>query len=278
MSEGRTFSKGMKAGIPIGLGYFAVAFSLGVTAHDCGFNAFQGFLSSFTTYASAGQYMGFTMYAANVTLLQYIAIIAITNARYLLMGVALNQKLPAGTSPAKRLMLGATITDEIFGISIAQPGGLNPEYPLGALIVAMPLWSFGTALGITMGNLLPLRAVSALSVCLYGMFLAVIIPPSRKDKTVGIFVAISFAASFASKYISGVRNISEGNRVILLTVVISAVAALLFPVKCLRHGDIGTASENDADSDHTDDSMRDADDINKCAEGEEPENDNRGGS
>ena len=210
MSEGRTFSKGMKAGIPIGLGYFAVAFSLGVTAHDCGFNAFQGFLSSFTTYASAGQYMGFTMYAANVTLLQYIAIIAITNARYLLMGVALNQKLPAGTSPAKRLMLGATITDEIFGISIAQPGGLNPEYPLGALIVAMPLWSFGTALGITMGNLLPLRAVSALSVCLYGMFLAVIIPPSRKDKTVGIFVAISFAASFASKYISRVRNITEG--------------------------------------------------------------------
>ena len=99
MSEGRTFSKGMKAGIPIGLGYFAVAFSLGVTAHDCGFNAFQGFLSSFTTYASAGQYMGFTMYAANVTLLQYIAIIAITNARYLLMGVALNQKLPARTSP-----------------------------------------------------------------------------------------------------------------------------------------------------------------------------------
>ena len=71
MSEGRTFSKGMKTGIPIGLGYFAVAFSLGVTAHDCGFNAFQGFLSSFTTYASAGQYMGFTMYAANVTLLQY---------------------------------------------------------------------------------------------------------------------------------------------------------------------------------------------------------------
>ncbi|MBQ9015192.1 MAG: AzlC family ABC transporter permease [Firmicutes bacterium] len=224
------FAQGMRDGIPIAMGYFAVAFSLGITARDCGFSPLQGFVASITTYASAGQYIGFTLYAARATIIQLIIMTIITNARYVLMGFALNQRLPENTSMGRRLITGLAITDEIFGITIARPGLTNPYYPFGAWVCAVPFWALGTALGISLGSILPARIVSALSVALFGMFLAVIIPASRKDRIVALTVAVSFAASYAAIHAPYIRELSSGNRTILLTVVISAAAAVLFPV------------------------------------------------
>ena len=123
------------------------------------------------------------------------------------------------------------MTDEIFGISIAVPGKLNPFYTFGAIAIAVPGWSIGTYLGVVMGNILPANIVSALSVGLYGMFIAIIIPPARKSKIIAGIVAVSMAASFAFAKLPLVSNISSGVRTILLTVVISALAAYFFPVK-----------------------------------------------
>ncbi|MBP3759421.1 MAG: AzlC family ABC transporter permease [Firmicutes bacterium] len=225
------FLTGLKNGIPIAVGYFAVAFSLGITARSCGFNAFQGFLASMTSYASAGQYIGFTLYAANSTLLQLVIMMLITNARYLLMGIALNQKIREGTPIGPRIMIGMTITDEIFGVTISRPGYVNPYFNAGVWSIALIFWSLGTAMGIAVGNILPLRAVSAMSVALYGMFLASIIPPVRKDKAIGIVIAFSFAFSYLFTVLPGVSELSSGNRTILLAVVISAAAALIAPRK-----------------------------------------------
>jgi 4-azaleucine resistance transporter AzlC len=176
------FIHGYKSGIPIGLGYFAVAFSLGIAARSYGFSAAQGFLASLLTYASAGQYMGFALYATNAALIELILLTFIINARYILMGFALNQRMPEGTALHTRLLVSSCITDEIFGITIARPGVPTPFFTFGALLAAVPLWALGTALGISMGNILPTRAVSALSVALFGMFIAVIIPPAHKDR------------------------------------------------------------------------------------------------
>ena len=131
-----------------------------------------------------------------------------------------------------RLIIAYDVTDELFGITIARPGILNPYIiPTVAILLAAPAWAGGTACGIIAGNALPLRAVSALSVALYGMFLAIIIPPARKSKIVAALVAISFALSFACNYLPGISSLSEGTRTILLTVIISGAAAILFPVK-----------------------------------------------
>ena len=153
----------------------------------------------------------------------------IINARYILMGFALNQRMPEGTPLRTRLLVGSCITDEIFGITIARPGVPTPYYTFGALIAAVPMWALGTALGITMGNILPARIVSALSVALFGMFIAVIIPPARKDKAVLGAVAVSFALSYASVHLPVVSELSQGNRTILLTIIIASVFAILFP-------------------------------------------------
>lgn len=221
---------GIRDGIPIGLGYLAVAFSLGITARNAGLDAFQGFLLSILNNASAGEYAGITVIAANAAYAEIAIVTFITNARYLLMSCAMSQRLEPGLSLGHRLLMGFDITDELFGIAIARPGYMNPYYSYGAMLMAMPGWAIGTSLGIIAGNILPERVVSALSVALFGMFLAVIIPPARKNKVVAVLVALSFAASFAFSVLPLVSTLSDGTRTIILTVVISAGAAILFPV------------------------------------------------
>ena len=228
-SNGKIFREGFRDGIPIGLGYFAVAFSLGIAAHGYGFGPVQGFVASLLTYASAGQYIGFSLYAANATLVQLVILTVITNARYILMGVTLNQRMPAGTSLGRRVAVGTTITDEIFGITIARPGIPSPYYGFGAWTAAVPMWALGTTIGIVTGTALPARIVSALSVAIFGMFLAVIIPPARKDRMIGAAVAVSFICSYAASHLPAVSGMSSGNRTILLTLVLSSLFAIVAP-------------------------------------------------
>ena len=226
----QAFQEGMRDGIPIALGYFAVSFSLGIAARNMGLTPFQGFLASLLNNASAGEYAGFTQIAAQATYWEMALMTLIANARYLLMSCALSQRFSPDTGLGHRLLVGFDITDEIFGITIARPGMLDPFYSYGAILIAAPAWAGGTALGVIAGNLLPARAVSALSVALFGMFLAVIIPPARKNRVIALFVLVSFAASFAATYLPLISQLSGGTRTIILTVLISAIAAILFPV------------------------------------------------
>ena len=225
----QSFRHGLRNGLPIGAGYFAVSFSLGIAAKSAKLTAVQGFIASLFTYASAGEYAVFVLIAAQATYLEVALVTVITNARYLLMGCALSQRLQPGAPLRQRLLFGASITDELFGINIMRPGYLDPYYDIGAVLTSIPLWALGTALGIIMGNLLPDSLVSALSVALYGMFLAIIIPPSRKDRVIAGAVAVSFVLSYLTGLL--LPGLSSGNRIIILTVVISAAAAILFPVK-----------------------------------------------
>ena len=230
-SNSSVFKSGMKDGIPIGLGYLAVSFSLGIMAKKAGLSPFQGLLASFLCNASAGEYAGFSIIAASATYLEMALAIFIANARYLLMSCAMSQRFSPKTSIFHRLTMAFDITDEVFAISIARPGFLNPYYTYGAMTTTMPLWAIGTALGVIAGNMLPIRLVSAFSVALYGMFLAVIIPPARKDKIIAGIIVICFALSFVSCYIPFIKDMSDGSKTILLTVLISTVAAIVFPRK-----------------------------------------------
>ena len=229
------FCKGLKGGIPIALGYFAVSFTLGIQAKNVGITAFQAAVTSFGLHASAGEYIAFTLIGANANILVMVLMEMIANARYLLMSCSLSQKIPADTPMWKRLVMGYFITDEIFGASISVSGKLDPYYMFGLIAVASPGWVVGTALGVIMGNALPLRAVSALSVGLYGMFIACIIPESRKNKIVAGVIIVSFVLSYIFSTLSVFKGISSGIKIMILTVIIATVAAILFPVKEENH-------------------------------------------
>lgn len=227
----KVFWEGFRDGFPIGLGYFAVAFSLGIVAQNAGLNPIEGFIASFFNVASAGEYALFTSIQAKATYIEIAIITLVVNARYLLMSCALSQRFNPETKFIHRFLVGFGITDEIFGISIARPGYVNPLYNYGAIAISVPLWSLGTSLGIIAGNFLPARVVSALSVALYGMFIAIIVPPAKKNIVIAIAVAVSFVLSYLCTIIPWIKNLSGGTRTIILTVLISAVAAIIKPMK-----------------------------------------------
>lgn len=218
-------------GVPIGLGYFAVSFSLGISAKNAGLTALEAGFASLLLNASAGEYALFTLIAAGASFFEVAMMELVANARYLLMSCALSQKLSDGARLPHRLMIGVAVTDEMFGASISRPEKVTPAYYFGMMAVAMPCWSLGTALGVAVGSILPAMVVSALSVSLYGMFLACIIPEAKRNLIVMGVIAVSFIMSFSAGVIPLIKEIPEGTRIILLTVIISAAAALIFPIK-----------------------------------------------
>lgn len=236
----KSFKEGIRDGIPIALGYLAVSFTLGIAARNAGLTTFQGFLAALLTNASAGGYAGFLLMSTGGTYWEMAVVTLIANARYFLMSSALSQKIGPDTPLRHRFIIGYAVTDELFGISISQKGWLNPYYFYGAMLVALPAWSLGTGIGVTAGNILSTSIVSALSVALYGMFLYIIIPPAKKDRIIGVLVILSFIASYISSKISFFSGISSGSKIIILTVVISGLAAIFFPVS-EKDGDVNGA-------------------------------------
>ena len=227
MFDKSVFKQGIKDGIPIALGYFAVAFSLGIVAANAGLTPFQGFLTSALVNASAGENAGFVAIKEQIPYLEMALITLVSNARYILMSASLSQHIKPGTKFIHRILLGFYVTDEYFALGIKDKY-LNPYYSYGAISIAAPAWAVGTALGIIMGNILPIKIVSALSVALYGMFLAIIIPPAKKDKTIACLIVISFLASYL---LSRLTDLSSSVIIIVLTIAISGCAAIIRPIK-----------------------------------------------
>ena len=223
--------EGMRDGLPIALGYFVVAFTLGIAAKNAGLNALEGFFASLFNNASAGEYAGFTVIASGGTLLTMAILTLVANARYMLMSTVLSQKCPENLPLYHRILVAFDVTDEIFGITIARPGPLNPYYNYGAMLVALPGWSVGTALGIMAGSVLPPSAVSALSVALYGMFIWVIVPQGKSDHIIAALIALSMLLSLLASLAPLISELSAGTRTIILTVVIAGLAAYFFPHK-----------------------------------------------
>ncbi len=227
----QSFVRGMRDGIPIALGYLAVAFTLGIAAVKAGLSPAASALMSATSVTSAGEFAGLGVIATGAALLEMAVTQLIINLRYCLMSAALSQKLDPKAPFRHRLLLAQGVTDEIFGISIAAEGFLNPFYTYGAMAVSLPGWTLGTWLGAMLGGVLPGRVLSAMSIALYAMFIAIILPPARKSRILAGLVAVSMALSLAAARMPRVRDITPGTRIILLTLLVAGAGAFLFPIR-----------------------------------------------
>ena len=227
----KIFFKGVKDGVPIALGYLAVSFTLGIAAKKVGLSIFAATLMSFTNNTSAGEFAALSLIGAGSTYAEMALTQLVINIRYMLMSCSLSQKLPKETPLFKRLLLGYCITDEVFGVSYAYEGKLEPIYSYGAMFLPMIGWSLGTFLGITLGNVLPPGLMSALGVALYGMFIAIIVPPAKKNRVIAGAVITSMALSWSFTKIPVFERISSGFRIIIITLVVAGAAAMLFPIE-----------------------------------------------
>lgn len=231
MNRKKSFAAGLRDGIPICLGYIAVSFSFGIMARNAGLSAWEAVAISFTNLTSAGQFAGLSLITAGASYMEMAITQLVINLRYCLMSCALSQKIDNHFPFFHRFFVAYGVTDEVFGVSVCRPGHLSPWYSYGVILLAAPGWTFGTFLGIVSGNILPARAISALSVALYGMFIAVIIPPARGNKVLSGVVLISMIMSFIFTKAPVLRGISSGFQIIILTLLIAGAAAFLFPVK-----------------------------------------------
>lgn len=225
------FRFGIRDGIPICLGYFAVSFTFGIMASNAGLSPFQAALMSVTNLTSAGQFAALGLIASGAAYAEMALTQLIINLRYCLMSCSLSQKIDRDSRFFHRFFIAYGVTDEIFGVSVCRPGSLSPYYSYGLIAVAVPGWTLGTITGAVFGDIMPARLTSALSVALYGMFLAVIIPPAKNNRVLAGIIVLSMAASLLFSVIPGIRGISSGFRIILLTVLIAGCAAFLFPVR-----------------------------------------------
>ena len=231
MTGKESFIKGLHDGIPIALGYFAVSFTFGIAAAGCGLTPFQATAISFTNVTSAGQFAGLEVIASAGTYVEMALTQLIINLRYCLMSFSLSQKLRRDVPWWHRFFVAFGVTDEIFGISAAQEGKVHPFYNYGAMCVAIPGWCLGTLAGAISGSLLPDFIMSALSVAIYGMFMAIVIPPARKSRPVLLVVVSAMIISFLFSIIPGLKNIGSGFVIIIVTLIVSCTAAALFPVQ-----------------------------------------------
>ena len=222
------FLKGVRDGIPICLGYLSVSFGFGILATGLGISLLAAVGISLTNLTSAGQVAGVGIIAAGGSLIEMALTQFIINIRYSLMGISLSQKLDENFSTFHRLVASFGITDEIFAVAVSQKS-VSPYYMYGLTIISAFGWVSGTFLGGAAGNLLPESVSSALGIVLYGMFLAIIIPPSKKSKGVLIAVLVAAALSIIFKYV--LTSVSGGFAIIICAVLSAAICAVLFPVK-----------------------------------------------
>ncbi len=230
MNRKAAFTAGIRDGIPIFLGYLAVSFTFGIMAKNTGLSVWQAVLMSVSNVTSAGQFAGLSLISTGAALTEMAATQLVINLRYSLMSCSLSQKIDSRVPFFHRFLIAFGVTDEIFGVSVSKPGYVSPVYFYGLIGISVLGWVGGTFLGTAAGSWLPARVISALSIALYGMFLAIIIPPARISKVVAGIVVIAMLLSLVFTVTPLLKEISEGFRIIILTLLIAGGAAIFFPL------------------------------------------------
>ncbi len=217
--------QGIRLSTPIALGYFAVSFAFGISAVQSGVPPFLAAFISLTNLSSSGQFAGVQILAAGGTYVELVLSVLIINLRYILMGLSLSQIMIA-LPRWQKLILGYGVTDEIYAAAIQQEGDLS-FLTFGSLIVLPVLgWTGGTLAGALMGQLLPPSITAALGIALYCMFIAIVVPPATKDRRILKTVLLSAGMSIALTYLPQFSFLPVGWRVIICTLLASALMAV----------------------------------------------------
>ena len=226
-----SFRKGMIDGLPIGFGYFSVAFAFGIFALKCGLKGWQAVLISATNLTSAGQLAAVPIIAGGGTLLELASTQLIINMRYFLMSIVLSQKLQPKTSILQKLVIAWANTDEIFAVSTSKEGCLHPKYMYGVILTPYIGWTMGTLAGVLAGDILPEVISESLGVAIYGMLIAVFVPEARNDKNMLMGIIIAVSMSLAFNYVSPLKKVPGGFAIIICAVTAAVIMSIIAPVR-----------------------------------------------
>ena len=231
MDEINSFKKGLKDGLPIGIGYLSVSFAFGIFAVENGLTVFQAVIISLLNLTSAGQLAAVPIIAGGGTLFELAISQLVINSRYSLMSVSLSQKFSRKVKLPQKLLIAYGNTDEIFAVSVSNKGEVGTKYMLGIILLPVIGWTSGTLSGAVVGNILPAMVTAALGVAIYGMFIAIVVPVAKKEKMTALCVLLAIAISCAFRYIPLLKAVPSGFTVIICAVVASVIFAIIAPIK-----------------------------------------------
>ncbi len=226
-----TFTKGLRDGLPICLGYLSVSFTFGMMVVQHDLPAWIAMLISMTNLTSAGQFAGTDLIIQGAMYVEVAVTTFVINIRYMLMSLSLSQKVEAKMSTFQRLILSFGITDEVFAVAMQQKEAVNSRYFAGLIVTPYCGWALGTLLGATATSFLPLSVRTALGIAIYGMFLAILIPPARKSKAILLVIAIAAIIRCGFAWIPVLNQLSSGWVIIICAVIAAAFAAWRFPLR-----------------------------------------------
>ncbi len=225
-----SFKKGLSDGVPIALGYIPVSFAFGVMAVKGNIPVLLAVLISMTNLTSAGQLAGLSLMLSHGSLFEAALTQFIINLRYSLMSVSVSQKLHRSVTMPGRLAVSFGITDEIFAVATGNKGEVGSKYMYGLITLPYFGWAIGTLLGAAAGSLLPTLILGALGIAIYGMFIAIFIPPLKKCFSVAVVVVLASLLSCCFAYVPFLKSVSSGFVIIICAVVAATVGALIKPV------------------------------------------------
>ena len=225
------YRTGVRRGLPVGVGYFSVSFGFGAMAAAQGIRALDAGLISVTNLTSAGQFAGLTLIVAGAGLLELILTMLVINSRYALMSLALSQRMGQRIGFLPRLLIAFFNTDEIFALAMAEKQPLTVPFLLGLGLTPILGWTAGTLCGALAGSVLPVAIRTALGVMLYGMFIAIVVPPAKQEKPVLVTAVLALVCSCLFRWMPVLNRVSAGIAIVICTVVAAAVCAWLFPVE-----------------------------------------------
>ena len=229
--ELNSFSRGLRDGIPICLGYLSVAFAFGIFTVGHGLTIWEAVMISMTNVTSAGQLAAVPIIAGGGSLFELALTQFVINMRYSLMSVSLSQRLSKSVRLLDRFLISFVNTDEVFAVAISKNAPLGRKYLYGLTLTPYLGWSAGTLLGSAAGNILPATVVSALGIAIYGMFIAIIVPPAKKSLPTLLCILSAIALSCAFKFIPVLSKVPSGFAIIICAVAASVLFALVAPVK-----------------------------------------------
>ena len=226
-----TFIRGVRRGLPVGVGYFSVSFGFGAMAVSQGLKALDAALISLTNLTSAGQFAGLTLIVAAASLWEIVLTQLVINSRYGLMSLALSQRLGKDVTILGRMAMAFVNTDEIFALAMTEKEPVSTSFMLGLGSLPVLGWSLGTLSGALAGSVLPQNIRTALGVMLYGMFIAIVVPPARQNKPVLITAGLAMALSCLFAWAPVLNTVSPGVAIVVCTVAAAAFCAWKFPIK-----------------------------------------------
>ena len=226
----KEYRLGVSGGVPVGLGYFSVSFGFGAMAVSQGVKVLDSVLISATNLTSAGQFAGLTLIVAAAGLWEMVLTMIVINSRYALMSLALSQRMGEKIGFWARLPIAFINTDEIFALAMARKEPLTVPFMLGLGTLPILGWTGGTLCGALAGSVLPQSFQAALGVMLYGMFIAIVVPPAKKEKEIFIAVVLSIVLSCLFAWVPALQSVSAGISIVICTAAAAAVCAALFPI------------------------------------------------